>query len=88
MADTFVMRWPSLRKQVRCRKIEHNQHIFDWFEDQLPLKAVQGHTMVSGWNLYNVAVPLKKKTTWKLGSEAMSDTHGQPSRSEQPAFTM
>jgi hypothetical protein len=73
VSNTFIMRWPSLGKQVRCNKIDGNQHIFDWFEDQLPLKAVQVHTMVSGWNLYNVAVPLKKRMTWKPGSEVMED---------------
>ena len=73
MTDTFIMRWPSLRKKVRCQKMKDNRHIFDWFEDQLPLKAVQGHTMVSGWNLYNVAIPLKRRMTWKPGTEVMSD---------------
>jgi hypothetical protein len=73
MADTFIMRWPGLGKEVRCDKLSHNQHIFDWFEGQLPLKAVQGHTMVSGWCLYTLSIPLKEEMTWEPGTEAVED---------------
>jgi hypothetical protein len=73
MANTFIMRWPTLGKQVRYDKIDHNQQIFDWFEDQLPLRAVHGHTMVSGWRLYAVAIPVKTPMTWDLGTEVYED---------------
>jgi len=73
MADTIIVRWPSLGKQVRYDKIDHNQNIFDWFEDQLPIRAVHGHTMVSGWRLYALAVPVKKPLTWKPGTEVYED---------------
>jgi hypothetical protein len=73
VARSFIMRWPTLGKQVRCDKLEHNQYIFDWFVDQLPLKAVQGHTVVSGWCLYAVGLALRKHMTWTPGTEASED---------------
>jgi hypothetical protein len=78
MANTYIMRWPSLNKQVRCDKIGHNQHIFDWWVDQLPLKAVHEETMVAGWCLYALVIPLKKHTTWKLGTEVREDLSKNP----------
>lgn len=78
MVETFVMRWPTLGEQVRCDKLGHNQHIFDWWEDQLPQRAVQGHTMVSGWCLYTVSIPLKKRITWEPGTEVGEDLTQEP----------
>jgi hypothetical protein len=79
MADTFIMRWPSLGKQVRCDKDkELNPHIFDWWMQQLPLKAVQCHTMVSGWCLYAVSVTVKTQMPWLPGSEAVEDLSLMP----------
>ena len=73
MADTFIMRWPTLGKQVVCERIEHNKQIFDWWLDQLPTGSVQSHTIVSGWCLYSVAIPVKTPITWKPGTEVKED---------------
>jgi len=78
MVDTFLMRWPSLGKQVRCEKIDLNPHIFDWWMQQLPLKTVQCHTMVSGRCLYAVSVAVKTQMPWLPGSEAVEDLSLMP----------
>jgi hypothetical protein len=78
MADTFIMRWPSTGAQVRCDKIDHNQNIFDWWVEQLPTKAVQSHTMVSGWCLSMFAVPVKTSWDWEAGNETREDMSLSP----------
>jgi hypothetical protein len=78
MADSFVMRWPSLGTQVRCGKISHNQHIFDWWVEQLPIKALQSHTMVSGWCLSVFFARVKTPWTWELGNEVREDMSLSP----------
>jgi len=77
LADTFIIRWPSLGKQVRCDKIGHNQHIFDWWVDQLPITTVQSHTVVSGWCL-RMAVRTKTPWTWEPGTEVREDMSLSP----------
>jgi hypothetical protein len=78
MADSFIMRWPSLGTQVRCDKIGHNQHIFDWLVEQLPISSVQSHTMVSGWCLSVVTARVKTPWTWELGNEVREDMSLSP----------
>ena len=77
MADTFIIRWPSLGKQVRCEKIYHNQNIFDWWVDQLPITTVQSHTIVSGWCI-RMAVRTKTASTWEPGTEGREDLSLSP----------
>lgn len=77
MTDTFIMRWPNLKQQVLCEKIGHNQDLFDWWVDQLPLRGIQGHIMVAGWGLYAVSIPLHKRTTWTPRSEAVEEIRKQ-----------
>ena len=78
MADRFIMRWPSLGTQVRCDKIDHNQHIFDWWVEQLPIKSIQSHTMVSGWCLSVVTARIKTPWTWQPGEEVREDMSLSP----------
>jgi len=77
MADIFKIKWSTLDKEVRCKKIEHNQFIFDWFVKQFPIKALQGHTMAAGEALMLVSVPLKEALNWKPRSEAMEEIRAQ-----------
>ena len=69
MADYFKIKWESLGKEVRCKKIEHNQFMFDWFEEQLPVKSMQGHTLAAGWAIMHVSVPLNKPVNWEMRTE-------------------
>ena len=78
LADAFIMRWPSLGKQVRFEKIGHNQPIFDWWVEQLPAKAVQSHTIVSGWCLSTLVVRTKAPYPWQPDAEVMEDISKAP----------
>lgn len=69
MADMFKMKVQKLGKEIRFKKIEHNEFIFDWFVEQLPVATLQGHTMAAGLAILNVAVPMNKPVTWVPRSE-------------------
>jgi hypothetical protein len=73
MANVFKIKWPNLNKEVRCKKIEHNQHIFHWWVEQLPIKSLQGHTMAAGEALLLVSVPLNVPVNWEIRSETMEE---------------
>ena len=78
MAAHFVIRWPSLGKQVRCAAIDLNPGIFDWWVAQLPIKAVQTHTLVSGSVLSSLVVRTPAPYTWQPGTEATEDSRFVP----------
>lgn len=78
MTDAFIMRWPSLGKQVRFEKIGHNQHVFDWWVEQLPAKAVQSHTIVSGWCLSTLVVRTRAPYPWQPDDEILEDISKAP----------
>jgi hypothetical protein len=61
----FIMRWPELGKQVRLQPIEHNQEVFDWMLGNSPLRALQGHALVSGRALASLNVGLPKPFPWR-----------------------
>jgi hypothetical protein len=77
MTDSFIMRWPSLNKEIVCEKIGHNQELFDWWVSQLPLRSIMGHIMVAGWGLYAVSVELNKPTTWVPRTEVVEEIRKQ-----------
>ena len=78
MADAFIMRWPALGRQVRFEKIGHNQHIFDWWVDQLPAAAIQSHTIVSGWCLSTLVVRTRAPYPFQPGDEVLEDISKAP----------
>ncbi len=78
MSDQFLMRWPELRKEVVFNNLNHNQKIFDWWVDQLPLRAVQGHVLVAGWGLSAWNIRLKNFTTWTPRTEVIEEFRTQP----------
>jgi hypothetical protein len=78
MSDQFLMRWPELNKSVVFNKLNHNQKIFDWWVDQLPLRAVQGHVLVAGWGLSAWNIRLKNFTTWTPRTEVIEEFRTQP----------
>ena len=77
MADTFKIKWDALDKEVRCGKIGHNEFIFDWFVDQLPVRSLQGHTMAAGEALLLVSVPLNAPVNWEPRTEVMEEIRSQ-----------
>jgi len=75
VAEYFVMRWPELDRQVRVKPIEQNREVFDWFVENLPIKALQGHAVVSGYGLFSQNLGFKKMFPWRekdLAKEALS----------------
>lgn len=54
------IRWPELKKEVLVEPLKANQMLFDWFLENTPVKAIQGHAVVSGKHLYCLSVPFKK----------------------------
>ncbi len=64
--EMFLMKWPELGKQVRLRKIEHNTEVFDWFMDNLPTSGIQSHTVVAGYALTCMSLPVKKPFTYRF----------------------
>jgi len=72
------MRWPSLGKQVRCGGIDLNHDILEWWVGQLPIKAVQTHTMVSGLVLSMTVVRTPAPYTWEPGTETAEDSRFVP----------
>ena len=78
MAGYFVIRWPSLGKQVRCGGIDLNPGIFEWWVEQLPIKAVQTHTLVSGSVLSTLVVRAPAPYTWEPGTEVTEDSRFVP----------
>lgn len=77
MADDFKIKWDVLKKEVRCRKIEHNQFLFDWFVGQLPIRSLQGHTMAAGEALLLVSVPLNAPVNWEPRTEVVEEIRRQ-----------
>jgi len=78
VAEYFVMRWPELDKQVRVKPIEQNREVFDWFVENLPIKALQGHTVVSGYGLFSQNLGFKKVFAWREKDLAKDDLSKMP----------
>jgi hypothetical protein len=78
MSDGFIMRWPELGKQVRVRPIGHNQEVFDWFVENLPIRALQGHTVVAGYALFALNVAFKKAFPWREKDLAKDNVSTMP----------
>lgn len=78
LAGNFVIKWPGLGKQVRCGGVDLNREILEWWVGQLPIKAVQTHTLVSGSVLSTLVVRTPAPYTWKPGTEATEDSRFVP----------
>jgi hypothetical protein len=78
VAEHFVMRWPELDKEVRVKPIEHNREVFDWFVENLPIKALQGHTVVSGYGLFSQNLGFLKLFPWRENDLAKDDLSMMP----------
>ncbi len=60
----FIMRWPELSREVRVRPVDHNQELFKWFVENLPTSCLQTHTVVAGFSLFMLNLPMKKTFPW------------------------
>jgi len=76
VAEYFVMRWPELDQQVRVKPIKQNREVFDWFVENLHIRALQGHAVVSGYGLFSPNLGFKEMFAWRekdLAKEALSE---------------
>ncbi len=48
----LVMEWPELDIEVECEPLAFNRQAYEWFLDNLPLKGIQTHAVVSGKLIY------------------------------------
>jgi hypothetical protein len=74
----FLMRWPELDKQVRVEPINHNQKLFDWFVENLPTSCLQTHTVVAGYSLFMLNLPMKKTFSWRQEDLPIEDIKLMP----------
>ena len=69
----FIMRWPELKMQVRVGPVEHNQQLFDWFLENLPTNCLQTTTVVAGFSLFMLNLPMKKKFPYRQEELPLED---------------
>lgn len=74
----FIMRWPELSKEVRVRPIDHNEKLFDWFLENLPTSCLQTHTVVAGFSLFMLNLPMKKTFPWRQEDIPVQDIVEMP----------
>jgi hypothetical protein len=74
----FIMRWPKLGKEVRVVPTEHNQKLFDWFVENLPTSCLQTHTVVAGYSLFMLNLPMKKSFPWRQEDLPIEDIVQMP----------
>lgn len=63
---SFIMKWPELEKQIKLIPIEHNREIFEWFLTNLPTAGIQTHTVVAGYCLTSMSLPVKNPFNLKF----------------------
>ena len=74
----FIMRWPELNQQVRVRPIEHNQELFEWFLKNLPTNCLQTVTVVAGFSLFMLNLPMKLKFPYRQEDMPIEDIVQMP----------
>jgi hypothetical protein len=72
MAD-FLMSFPELNLSVKVEPLANNQNLYDWFLENLPLKGVQSHAVVSGKLIYIMNLRMKKPSPVRYRDLAVED---------------
>ncbi len=72
MSNSFYVKFPGLNKEIVFDRITHNQFIFDWILEQLPLKVFFYAPVVSGWSICTT-LSTKTPITWKPGTEVIEN---------------
>jgi hypothetical protein len=60
MAKMLDMEWPEIGIRVEAGPLEFNQDYYQYFLDNLPVKGIQSHAVVSGRLLYIMNLKLSK----------------------------
>jgi hypothetical protein len=67
MPEKYItMRWPELDRAIRLGQIEHNREVFDWFHGNLPTSCIQTHTVVAGYCLSCMSLPVRHPFLFKF----------------------
>ena len=72
MAD-FLMSFPELNLSVKVEPLANNQNLYDWFLENLPLKGIQSHAVVSGKIIYIMNLRMKKACPVRYRDLAVED---------------
>jgi hypothetical protein len=74
----FIMRWPELGKEVRVVPVDHNVELFRWFLENLPTSCLQTHTVVAGFSLFMLNLPMKQTFPWRQEDLPLEDIVQMP----------
>ncbi len=72
MSNSFYVKFPDLKKELVFDRISHNQFIFDWVLEQLPVNAIFYAPVVCGWSI-SAMLSTKTPITWKPGTEVIEN---------------
>ncbi len=69
----LIMSFPELSLSVEVEPITKNKKLYDWFLENLPLKGVQSHAVVSGKIIYIMNLRMKKASPVRYRDLAFED---------------
>lgn len=69
----FLMSFPEINLSVQVKPLSKNQKLYDWFLENLPLKGVQSHAVVSGKIIYIMNLRMKKPSPVRYRDLAVED---------------
>jgi hypothetical protein len=69
----FLMAFPELNLSVKVEPLANNQDLYHWFLENLPLKGVQSHAVVSGKLIYIMNLRMKKPSPVRYRDLAVED---------------
>ena len=78
MERILEMEWPEINIKVEAEPLPFNQDLYEFFLDNLPLKGIQSHGVVSGRILYILNLKLKKFPTRRWMEFRMEDLSEEP----------
>ena len=70
---TLVMEWPELDIRVECEPLAFNRECYDFLLDNLPIKGIQGHAVVTGELMYIMNLKLSTYPTFKYNDLKVED---------------
>ena len=78
MAKILEMEWPEIGIKVEAKQLDFNQDFYNYFLDNLPVKGIQSHAVVSGRLLYIMNLKLSKFPPRRYMDLKMEDLSLEP----------
>lgn len=78
MGRVLEMEWPEIGIKVVAEALSFNRDFYDYFLDNLPLKGIQSHGVVSGRILYIMNLKLSKFPSRRYLELRMEDLSEEP----------